>query len=304
MKALTWRVVHVKDCSSLKLKLDNLEIRKQGHTYSIPLSDISMLVLEGNMSITTSILSALTKYNIVTVVCDAKYLPTGLILNYAGYHRSAKRASQQAAWSECQKQIMWKEIVGQKIVNQIIFAQSKGVPQKRIDMMVDLYEELQNGDSSNREGHVAKVYFNSLYGNEFTREDDCFINGAMNYGYAIVRAAMARLVVGQGLLTMLGVFHRNEYNSYNLVDDLMEPFRPLMDYWIDEQIAEKQEFLTYETRLELINFLNQPMYYKTTKSTVDQVMLKFVTSFVKSMTEDDPDLLHNISLQDFMEARK
>ncbi|AQP54279.1 type II CRISPR-associated endonuclease Cas1 [Vagococcus penaei] len=301
---MTWRVVHVKDSQSMKLKLDNLEIMKGGHCYLLPLADISMLVLEGNMTVTTNILSALSKYNIVTVICDQKYLPTGLLLNYGGYHRSAKRALSQTLWTRELKAVIWKEIVGQKMLNQIVFAQTKDVTQERLDLMTDLYSELQIGDITNREGHVAKVYFKSLYGSEFTRETDCFENAAMNYGYAILRAAMARLVVGQGLLTMLGVFHCNEYNAYNLVDDLMEPFRPVMDYWIDYKLLSQCEFLTYDARLTLIDFLNQPMFYKTTKSTVDQVMQKYVSSFVKAMTEENPALLHQINLQDFVEARK
>ncbi|OJG18992.1 CRISPR-associated endonuclease cas1 [Enterococcus canis] len=261
-----------------------------------------MVVIEGNTSITTNILAQFTKFNIALIVCDSKFLPTGLLLNYGNYHHTAKRVLEQIRWPEELKQNIWQEIVGQKILNQIEFAKYKKVNADRLAVMTDLFSQLRPGDSSNREGHVAKVYFNSLYGMEFTREDECMTNGAMNYGYAIVRAAIARIVVGQGLMTMVGVFHKNEFNSFNLVDDLMEPFRPIMDYWIDKYILSDYEYLTYEARLKMIDFLNQPMVYRSTKSSVDQVMQKYVSSFLKAMTANQE--IHFVSLKDFMEAER
>ena len=299
---MTWRIIHIKESERIQLKLDNLEIHKKGERYLIPLSDISMVVIEGNTSITTNILAQFTKFNIALIVCDNKFLPTGLLLNYGNYHHTAKRVLEQIRWPEELKQNIWQEIVGQKILNQIEFAKYKKVNADRLAVMTDLFSQLQPGDSSNREGHVAKVYFNSLYGMEFTREDECMTNGAMNYGYAIVRAAIARIVVGQGLMTMVGVFHKNEFNSFNLVDDLMEPFRPIMDYWIDKYILSDYEYLTYEARLKMIDFLNQPMVYRSTKSSVDQVMQKYVSSFLKAMTANQE--IHFVSLKDFMEAER
>ncbi|MGM0125643.1 CRISPR-associated endonuclease cas1 [Enterococcus sp. AZ194] len=300
---MTWRIVHIKESERLQLKLDNLEIHKRGERYLIPLADISMVVIEGNTSVTTNILAQFTKYNVVLVICDQKYLPTGLLLNYGNYHHSAKRVIEQTNWEIERKQVVWQEIVGQKILNQIEFAEYKNIDEKRLRTMNDLYQQLQPGDISNREGHVPKVYFNSLYGLDFTRESECLANGAMNYGYAIIRAAIARNVVGQGLMTMLGLFHRNEFNSFNLVDDLMEPFRPIMDYWLDQQILPEYEFLTYEARLTIINFLNQPMIYRSTKSSVDQVMQKYISSFLKAMS-NKKNAIHKVSLSDFMEAER
>lgn len=301
---MTWRIVHVKESEYMKLKLDNLEIIKRGQKYYIPLSDISVIVLEGNTSVTTNLLSAFTKNNIAVVICDDKYLPTGLLINYGNYHRTSKRALQQTTWNQLCKREMWQNIVGQKMMNQIEFSKLKNIAEDRIAIMMELYSQLTPGDESNREGHVAKVYFNSLYGMDFTRDDYCLQNIAMNYGYAIIRAAIARLTVGQGLMTMLGVFHCNEYNSFNLVDDLMEPFRPIMDYWLDKEIFSKYEYLSYESRLKIIDFLNQPMQYKSTKSTVDQVMSKYVNSFTKAMTNNSPHELCTISLKDFVEVGK
>lgn len=297
---MTWRTLHIKDSEQMKLKLDNLEVYKRGQTYLIPLADIAMIVIEGNTSLTTNLLAAFSKHNIAAIVCDNHYLPTGIFLNYGNYHRAAKRSAAQMLWSAETKQYIWQRIIEQKISNQIELCRLKALSEERIVLMEEMKAHLLPGDESNREGHVAKVYFNTLYGLDFTRDDYCIENIAMNFGYAIVRSAIARIVVGQGLMTMAGVFHRNEYNAFNLVDDLMEPFRPLMDYWIHQEVLGKEEFLSYEARLRIIDFINQPMKYKSTKSTVDQVMQKYVVSFIKAMENNDLNQFHEIALCDFI----
>lgn len=191
-------------------------------------------------------------------------------------------------------------MLSKKIRNQIDFMSSIIKDSERIHIMEEMYRQVRAGDETNREGHAAKLYFNALYGLDFTREKTCIENIAMNFGYSIIRSAMARMAAGQGLLLMLGVFHRNEYNAFNLVDDLMEPFRPLMDHWIHRVVLGKEEYLSYESRLEIIDFMNQPMEYKGKRSTVDQVMQKYVKSFVTAMEEGKVELLHPVSINDLV----
>lgn len=224
-----------------------------------------------------------------------------MYLSYGSYHRSAKRGRQQIAWSEDVKKAMWQQIIRQKTKNQILFAKEKGADDTRVALMEKLYQQIVPGDETNREGHIAKLYFHSLYGVDFTRDDYCIENIAMNFGYAIIRSAIARMVVGQGLIPLLGIFHCNEYNSFNLVDDLMEPFRPLMDFWIHQVVIGKGEYLSYESRIQLIDFMNQPMRYKNQKSTVDQVMQKYINSFVQAMEKEQVDLLNMIDFEDFLQ---
>lgn len=298
-----WRVLFVKESEVIKLKLNNLEISKLGKKYYVPVSDINVMVVEGNTSLTTNVLNALSKENAVVILCDEKYMPATFILNYGGYHHFAKRSLNQSTWTDDLKKEAWRNIVMQKMMNQVQMAEKKLVPQERLDLMLDLATATQNGDATNREGMVAKVYFNSLYGMGFSREDDDEIeNMAMNYGYAIIRAAIARAVIGQGLIPVFGIFHKNEYNPYNLVDDLMEPFRPLMDYWLHTKILGKDDYLSYAIRLNIIDFLNQPMYHKGRKSDVSQVIEKYISSFVKAMTSGDVEKIIKINLQDFVEA--
>ena len=304
MIALGWRIVHVKEGDILRLRLDNLEVRKKETKVYIPLSDITMIVLEGNRTlITTKLLSSLSQNNVGLVICDDKYLPVGIYLPYGQYHHYSKRVIKQASWTADLKGMIWQKVIEQKMNNQVDYARYSGVEASRLLLMEDLIKDLLVGDTSNREGHVAKVYFDSLYGKSFTRDDDNVINAAMNFGYAIVRSCMARIVVGNGLVTMLGIFHRNEFNSFNLVDDLMEPYRPLMDYWINEFVITDQDYLSYESRLKIIEFMNQKIMIQNKKMTIDNSMQEYVASFIESMEEHDPELLIKIDLNNFVGER-
>lgn len=298
---MAWRIVHVKEGDLLRLRLDNLEIRKRDDKFYVPLSDITMVVLEGNKtSITTKLMSSLSQNNIGLVICDDKYLPVGIYLPYGQYHHYSKRVIKQASWTAEQKGLIWQTVIKQKMDNQIAFARWTGVEQERLELMEDLVSDLVVGDKTNREGHVAKVYFDSLYGKSFTRGDDSVINAAMNFGYAILRSCMARIVVGNGLVTMLGIFHKNEFNSFNLVDDLMEPYRPLMDYWINQNLLGDKNYLSYESRLEIIKFMNQKIKVKGKKMSIDNSMQEFVTSFITAIEANDSDALLNIDLKNFV----
>jgi len=296
-----WRIVHVKEGDLLRLRLDNLEVRKKDNKVYIPLTDITMVVLEGNRTtITTKLLSSFSQNNIGLVICDDKYLPVGIYLPYGQYHHYSKRVIRQAGWTQDQKGLIWQNVIGQKMNNQLEYAKLCGVEEERLELMQDLITNLTIGDVTNREGHVAKVYFDSLYGKSFTRDDDNLINFAMNFGYAILRSCMARIVVGNGLVTMLGIFHRNEFNSFNLVDDLMEPYRPLMDYWVNKYVIGDEDYLSYESRLKIIEFMNQKIKLQNKKMTIDNSMQEYVASFVTAMEENDPELLIKIELSNFI----
>jgi CRISP-associated protein Cas1 len=298
-KEMTWRNVMIKEGDYLRLKLDNLEVEKQSQKFTIPLTDIATITLEGDkMALTTKLLAKFSQYNIAVIICDGKYLPCGIFQSVGQYHRTAKRQFEQLFWDEKQKREVWAEIVMQKIENQRSVLIYKDVEEERIDKLSELMNAVELGDKTNREGHAAKVYFNSLYGLGFTRESNQIENYAMDYGYTIIRAYIARLVAGSGLISALGIFHRNEYNSFNLVDDLMEPFRPLMDYYILQNILPKyKDYLSWEARCSLIDFVNQPYVLINKKTTVDLAMQNYVQSFIKAMNENDSSFLIKITLE-------
>ena len=287
---MTWRIVHVNQSEKMHLKLDNLVVRKYGEEFVIPLSDISMIVAEGGDTIVTlRLLSALSKYNIALIVCDNEHLPTGIFHSQNGHFRAYKKLQNQIGWTQDQKDKMWQIVTYFKINNQqdVLSMFEKNI--EAIQLLADYKDHVELGDRTNREGHAAKVYFNELFGKQFTRvtqQETDVINAGLNYGYAIMRAQMARIVSGYGLNGLLGIFHKNEYNQFNLVDDLMEPFRQIVDIWVYQNLR-NQEYLKYEYRLQLTNLLNAKIKYGKEVCTVTGAMDKYVKGFIKCIDEKE-----------------
>lgn len=287
---MTWRIVHVNQSEKMHLKLDNLVIKKSGEEFVIPLSDISMIVAEGGDTVVTlRLLSALSKYNIALIVCDNEHLPTGIYHSQNGHFRAYKKLQNQIGWTQAQKEKMWQIVTYFKINNQqdVLSMFEKGI--ESIQLLADYKDNVELGDRTNREGHAAKVYFNELFGKQFTRvtqQEADVINAGLNYGYAIMRAQMARIVSGYGLNGLLGIFHKNEYNQFNLVDDLMEPFRQIVDIWVYQNLRD-QEYLKYEFRLQLTNLLNAKIKYGKEICTVTGAMDKYVKGFIKCIDDKD-----------------
>lgn len=287
---MTWRIIHVNQSEKMRLKLDNLLIQKLGEEYTIPLSDISIIVAEGGDTVVTlRLLSALSKYNISLVVCDNEHLPTGIYHAHNGHFRAYKRLCNQMEWSQEQKDKMWQIVTYFKINNQqdVLSMFEKNL--ETIQLLADYKENIELGDRTNREGHAAKVYFNELFGKQFTRitqQEADIINAGLNYGYAIMRAQMARIISGYGLNGLIGIFHKNEYNQFNLVDDLMEPFRQIVDVWVYQNLL-NQDYLKYEYRLALTNLLNAKIKYGKETCSITTAMDKYVKGFIKCIDDKD-----------------
>ena len=138
----------------------------------------------------------------------------------------------QIAWTEDIKQAVWTEIVSEKIKKQAQHLNAYG--KKEAEMLYEYISELEFGDATNREGHAAKVYFNALFGMDFTRTQENCINAALNYGYSLILSLFTREITANGYITQLGLFHDNMFNQFNLASDLMEPFRPIIDSKVKE----------------------------------------------------------------------
>lgn len=287
---MTWRIVHIHQSEKMKLKLDNLLVIKQKQEVMVPLSDISVIVVEGGDTVvTTRLLSALSKHNIILVVCDTNYLPTGIYCGLNVHFRSYKRALAQIQWKQEKKDLLWHYIIYFKIDNQQDVLTVLNKNNSAIELLSQYKRNIKGGDKTNREGHAAKVYFNELFGMEFTRitqQESDVLNAGLNYGYTIFRAQMARIVIGYGLNPLFGIFHKNEYNQFNLVDDLMEPFRPLVDLWVFYNLK-NASYLTYDNRLSLTNLLNAKMKYGKEMCTVSTAMDKYVKGFLQFIENGD-----------------
>lgn len=207
----------------------------------IPVEDVGMIVLDNKqLTITQALLSALIENNCAIVSCDDSHMPTGLMLSLDGNTTQSERYKTQIDASLPLKKQLWQQTVQQKIRNQASVLKRHN--SKEVGNMVAWANSVKSGDSENLEGRAAVYYWRNLFLDDpfFVRDRDCAgPNALLNYGYAILRAIVARALVASGLLPTLGIHHRNKYNAYCLADDIMEPYRPYVDEVVLDIVARK-----------------------------------------------------------------
>jgi CRISPR-associated protein Cas1 len=194
----------------------------------VPLDDIAVLLCTGpGDSLSTNLLTALAERSICTVICGDNYHPKALVLPYDSHHLHRQRLEAQIAASEPLKKRLWQQIVRAKIAGQAASLRRCTTPDPTLDVLI---QRVASGDPDNIEAQAARRYWSALFGESFTRDQARpGLNALLNYGYAILRAATARALVAAGLYPALGLHHRSMENAFVLADDLMEPFRPLID---------------------------------------------------------------------------
>lgn len=252
-----WRCVVVDTPCKLSVGNNYLIVRND-EVRKIHLSEIYCLMLAcPAVNITGIALCELTRNKIKVIFCDEKRDPYGEITGYYGSHNCAKQLRKQIGWSAAATAFVGTEIIAQKIRNQAAMLHKYSFDERAA--MLDGYAaEVVYGDTANREGHAAKVYFNTLFGMGFTRERDCDINSALNYGYSVLLSCINREVVTCGRLTQLGLTHRNEFNEFNLSCDLIEPFRVLVDEYV---FLNRDKSFCKERKFELVGLLNKRVMY-------------------------------------------
>lgn len=253
---MTWRTVVISKRAKLDLRLNYMVVRGDT-TRKIHIGEISTVIVESTeVSLTAALLAELIKQKIKIIFCDEKSNPISELMPYYGCHDCSSKLKQQMAWSESLKQIIWSDIVARKIRGQreVLLKKEK---YEAAALLQQYAASVQCGDISNREGHAAKVYFNALFGLNFTRSADNLINAALNYGYAIVLSACNREIVANGYLTQIGIFHDNTFNNFNFGSDLMETLRPFVDSLVYFLVA-NQELVKFEQeeKMKLVNVLN------------------------------------------------
>lgn len=224
---MSWRTVVISSSAKLDYHMGYMVVRKD-EEIKIHISEISILIIESTaVSLTAALLSELTKKKIKVIFCDEKRNPSSELVSYYGAHDTSEKIRRQMAWTNDVKSIIWTEIVREKILKQAKHLDEWNLAEA--EMLYNYINEIEIGDASNREGHAAKVYFNALFGMDFTRSADTATNASLNYGYSLLLSAFNREVCANGYLTQLGIFHTNMFNHFNLSCDLMEPFRVLVD---------------------------------------------------------------------------
>ncbi|ANV98493.1 hypothetical protein BBW65_06665 [Helicobacter enhydrae] len=241
--------------SALKLSHRDNQLCIHGEkSASIPLQDIHTIVIDTpQIALSSSLLEAFARYRIAVFVSDDSHLPSGVFLPFLTHYRNAQILEYQINQSKQSKAIMWQKIIQAKIKNQgTLLIQENKLP------IASKLQTLQKGvklaDATNNEAKASALYFPALFGKGFSRKEICPINSALNYGYAVIRGSIARNLIGSGLLPSLGIFHHNQFNPFNLADDLIEPYRAFVD-----SLVLKLDFEdTFERRhrIELVNILN------------------------------------------------
>ena len=221
---------------------------------TIPIEDIGFVVLEHQqINITLPLLNALSDNNVAVIICGKDYMPNAMLMNLDSNKTQGESFRVQIEASEPLKKGLWKQVVEAKIRNQAALLNKLG---KDGDKLKPYYSNVKSGDSDNREGIAAKIYWNELFGDDFVRSrEGSEPNNLLNYGYTLLRAAVARALMGSGLLPALGIFHRNRYNAFPLADDIMEPYRPYVDEIVYHMYVNGINKLDKEAKSLLLNLL-------------------------------------------------
>lgn len=283
---MSWRTIVISSSAKLDYKLDYLVVRQEEIT-KIHLSEISILLIENTaVSITAALLNELIKRKIKVIFCDEKRNPSSELVSYYGCHDSSAKIRNQIRWNDEIKELIWTEIVSEKIRNQRNIL--KYFNKKEYFMLDEYLSQIEIGDATNREGHSAKVYFNALFGMDFTRTSDTPTNAALNYGYGILLSTFNREIVANGYITQLGLFHDNIFNHFNLSSDLMEPFRTLVDKIVYNL---KPEIFNHNEKMELLNILNKEVIIDGKINYVNNAIKIYCKSVFDAINQQDVSLI-------------
>lgn len=258
---MAWQSLLISKPSRLSLKNRQLRCEQESGEVNLALEDIASVVLESpQITLTSALIAACADENIAIITCDETHTPNGLLISFLPHSRQAGKLHTQIAWSKPFTKRLWQMLVRQKITNQAAALMLCGATHARLTKLV---LEVDSGDSKNCEAQAARLYFKLLFAgvnhDAFKRHGEDLPNAALNYGYAIVRAAIARELVQFGFIPALGIHHCSELNAFNLVDDLIEPFRPFVDAYvrlngIGQQVGAEQSLLLTE-RASLVQTL-------------------------------------------------
>lgn len=257
-------------------------VRKEDDTTKVHLSEFHTLVLHTNQAyISAYLMSELAKSKISLVVSDERHDPVGQYLPLYGAHNTSARIEEQLEWGPVAKKQVWQRIVRDKILHQSRVLGARAREEDAV-MLEKIAAEVRSGDSTHREAHAAHLYFRSLFGPDFSRDENVPINAALNYGYALLLSSVNREIVSRGYLTQEGICHHNDFNQFNLSCDFMEPFRPIVDRVVFDNVG--VEF-TKDDKLLLVDMLNQTIPYRGGSYRVASVISLYVKDCLDALSK-------------------
>lgn len=278
------RSILIENKSQINARNLQLIIKTESREASIPIEDIGFLVIDNSETyISLPALNLLVDNNASVIICNNKHLPNGMFLNLNSHHIQQEVFKHQINASVPLKKQLWQQTVKEKITNQgLLLEKITG----KTNTFAYLTSKVSSGDSTNMEGVAANFYWKTFFDFDFKRERfGDYPNNFLNYGYAILRGATARALSGSGLLNTLGIHHKSKYNAFALADDIMEPFRPIVDetvYGLMQNNHEQE--LNTPIKSELVNILTRTVYFKSEKSPLMVALQKTASSLQQCYT--------------------
>ena len=276
----------------MRLYLDNLKVEiNEKKEVNFPIADIQILVIDNYKStLSIPLINKLTEYNVCTIICGIDHLPKSYILPINGNFASSGNLFKQIQWSQERKDYIHAEIVKHKIKNQIEILKEN---ERGFGVTEKLYEFIDttiNGDQTNREGLAAKMYFRALFGSDFIRFEQDVVNAGLNYGYSVFRSLITSIIVAKGYIPNLGLFHKGKQNMFNLSDDIIEVFRPIVDNYVFNNMTDDILF-KQSHRDELIGLTNNKIMIDDRKQTISNAIGIYLDSIFKFMDGENVELL-------------
>lgn len=289
----------IENPAELSVQKGQLMVRTEAKTASFPLEDLDAVLIEDRrVKWSVAVPALLAEHGCTLILCDEKHLPCCVLSPFMQHSRQLGVLKMQMDLSEPKKKRIWQSIVRQKIRNQAECLSQYGM-KEQMEHLKKMALAVMSGDSSFVEGAAAAYYFRALFGDDFIRgtEEDGR-NAALNYGYAILRAAIARSLAVHGFLPCLGLHHKSELNAFNLADDLIEPFRPLVDRAVKQEVSAENGLLP-QTKRMLFDLLSEEMEMNGQNHSASYAVELLVQGLLRTMRGDAEKLsLPMLSKQD------
>ena len=292
-----WRSVIITQHAKLTYSMQMMIVQTRDGINQIPIEDINLLLVSTTQAVITSaLISKLAQNQTKIIFVDEKGNPIVETAVYYPGTRNMAKLTQQFNWDDHLKELLWTRIVSQKIKNQIAVLANYHLNKDEVQSELD---QLEINDESNREAIAARKYFMLLFDKNFVRRDTSAINAALDYGYAILLSSFNREIAMNGYLTYFGIHHCSQENQFNLASDLMEPFRPFVDYWV--KAHEKIKELTPDIKYGLVELLSLEIKFNGKKTLLTNAItvyvrecLKFLSGVSKELPEMEMSLTNEV----------
>ena len=281
-----WRSVIITQHAKLTYSMQMMIVQTRDGINQIPIEDINLLLVSTTQAVITSaLISKLAQNQTKIIFVDEKGNPVVETAVYYPGARNMAKLKKQFNWDEHLKELLWTKIVSQKIKNQIAVLDNYHLNKDDVQSELD---QLEINDESNREAIAARKYFMLLFDKNFVRRDTSAVNAALDYGYSILLSSFNREIAMNGYLTYFGIHHCSQENQFNLASDLMEPFRPFVDYWV--KAHEKIKELTPDIKYGLVELLSLEIKFNGKKTLLTNAITVYVRECLKFLSGDSKEL--------------